>query len=76
MRTVYKDTETGEFVSEETYLRSRAHGGDRYEAVEVDEADVPTVVIKDLFDFDPDDYEGYEFEEREYTGSGSYGEDE
>ena len=74
-RYVYKDTETGEFVSEETYNRSRARGGDRYERIEVDEADIPTVVIRDLYDFNPDDYDG-EMEEREYTGSGSYGEDE
>lgn len=76
MRTVYKDTETGEFVSERTYTASVSHGGDRYEAVEVDEADVPTVIIDDLFEFDPEDYGDYEFEDREYTGSGSYEDDE
>lgn len=31
MAYVYRDSETGHFVSESTYNRSTAHGGDRYE---------------------------------------------
>ncbi len=29
-RTIYRDTETGRFVSKSTWTRSRTHGGQRY----------------------------------------------
>lgn len=67
-RTVYRDTRTNEFVSEKTYIRSRAQGSRDIVRESVTEV---VAEIDDLYngfqDYDEDD-----FIEREYSGGIAY----
>jgi hypothetical protein len=64
----YRDTRTGAFVSEETYNRSRAHGGRAIVKEEIPEDSITS--IDDLFEYE--DYDG-EMDYYEVQGTGDTG---
>ena len=77
MSRAWRNVETGEWVEEVTYNRSVAHGGHKYEEVEVNEAGevVPDRIFGDLSDFDNlGDYEDFDYDYLDYDGGMDYGE--
>ena len=72
----YRDRETGEFVDESVYNRSIAHGGTRYEEVDVEEKE-PDRIFGSIDDFyyEPGDYEDVGYEDLFFDGGADYGEE-
>lgn len=64
----YRDTETGKFVKQSTFNRSRAHGGHRYIETEIKQKPKKEP-IEDYGYYDEPEYE-------EWAITFSYGEDE
>jgi hypothetical protein len=77
MTRAWRDTKTGEFVDEDTYLKSTRRGGTRYEEVEVSESGdvIPDRIFGSVDDFyEYADWDG-EYEEYFFDGGGDYGEE-
>ncbi|PWT73850.1 MAG: hypothetical protein C5B59_12360 [Bacteroidetes bacterium] len=64
----YRDSETGRFVSEETFNRSTSHGGTRYyEVPEAAPPKPPEDVPEEFLEYEDLYFDGYEAdEETEY----------
>jgi hypothetical protein len=71
-RRVFRNVHTGEFVTEETYNRVVAQGGESVKGEYIEVSDEDTAMsVDDLFDF-YDEY-GDDFDPTEYHGTGDTG---